>query len=196
MLAGSFNSNFENKPVRRKLLFSLLMLLFCTVIFGQDFTGFVKKDDAKSTPVYQAKVEVLQGSKTVSTIKTYFDGSFKFTTVKNQSYTVKISCPGYVDTVINITADKKGAPTPATATVKLKKDGLRLVGKVKSADEDFPIKDVTVILKNVMTRQEDRQTTGIDGYYNFKLEYETNYYVSIDNRSLLWSIVLANKPFQ
>ena len=34
-----------------------------------------------------------------------------------------------------------------------------------------------------MTRQEDRQTTGVNGQYNFKLDYETNYRVSIDKRS-------------
>jgi len=40
-----------------------------------------------------------------------------------------------------------------------------------------------VILKNVMTRKEERQTTGADGSFNFKMEYETNYKVSFDKRS-------------
>ena len=169
--------------VKIKLSILLLTLLTCTQIFGQDFTGFVKKDDTTLAPIYQANVEILQGGHTISTLKTYFDGSFKFTPVKSQAYTVKISYPGYADTSYSVTTDKKANPTPATVTVKLRKDGMRLMGDVRSADENFPIKDVTVVLKNVMTRQEDRQTTGIDGHYNFKLDYETNYRLSIDKRS-------------
>ena len=169
--------------VKIKLSFLFLTLLCCTQIFGQDFIGFVKKGDSTSAPIYQATVEILQNNKSVSSLKTYFDGSFKFTPAKNQAYTIKISYSGYSDTTYSISADKKAIPTPATVTVKLKKDGMRLMGEVKSADESFPIKDVTIILKNVMTRQEDRQTTSVNGQYNFKLDYETNYRLSIDKRS-------------
>ncbi len=170
--------------MKHKILALLFILFACVKVFAQDFYGFVKKADSTSSPVYQANVEITENYKPFKTLKTYFDGAFKFTPGKDQLYTIKISYNGYKDTAYTITTDKKGTLSAQNVTVKLKKDGMRLLGVIKSADESFPIKDATIILKNVMTRQEDRLTTDIDGKYNFKLEYETNYKVSIDKRSV------------
>ena len=168
----------------KQKIFTLLFIAFaCSQAFAQDFYGFVRKADSTSSTIYQATVEVTENYKPFKTIKTYFDGAFKFTPAKDQLYTLKISYSGYKDTVYTITTDKKGIPSAQNVTVKLKKDGMRLMGIIKSADQDFPIKDATIILKNVVTRQENRLTTDIDGRYNFKMEYETNYRVSIDKRS-------------
>jgi hypothetical protein len=169
--------------VKFKRSFFCLATLLCSRLCGQDFTGFVKNDDGSATAIYQAKIEITEAGRVVSSLKTYFDGSFKFSASKNQQYTIHISYPGCVDTAYTITTDNKGRPDPAMVTVKLKKDGMRLVGSVKSAGDDFPIKDVTVIVKNSMTRGEERQTTGVAGRYNFKLDYETNYMVNVDKRS-------------
>ncbi|MDB5283352.1 MAG: hypothetical protein JWO06_2427, partial [Bacteroidota bacterium] len=155
----------------------------CTSIFAQEFTGYVKKLDSILVPIFQAKVEITEGAKPFASLKTYFDGSFKFKPNKNQQYTIKITYTAYFDTTYTISTDKNAEPSPATVTAVLKKDGMRLLGVIRSADENFPIKNATIVLRNVMTRQEDRITTGIDGSYNFKLEYETNYKVSIDKRS-------------
>jgi len=169
----------------KQKFFALLFILFsCTQTFAQDFYGFVKKADSTSSPVYQANVEITENYKPFKTLKTYFDGAFKFTPAKEQIYTIKISYNGYKDTSYTITTEKNGKLSAQNVTVKLKKDGMRLMGVVKNADENFPIKDATIVLKNVMTRKEDRLTTDIDGKYNLKLEYETNYKVSIDKRSV------------
>ncbi len=160
-----------------------LIVFFCSKISAQEFTGFVKKTDSAASPIFQAKVEILESEKMFSTLKTYFDGSFRFIPGKDKTLTIKITYPGYIDTTYTITSDKNGYPSAQNITVHLKKDGMRLMGTIKSRTEDFPIKDATIVLKNVMTRKEDRITTDIDGKYNFKLEYETNYRVSIDKRS-------------
>jgi hypothetical protein len=144
----------------------------------------VKKADSLGTPIYQASVEVMESGKPFKSIKTYFDGTFKFTPNKEQSYIVKISYDGYKDTTYMFTTNGKGVPSAQNVNVRLKKDGMRLMGVIKGSDENFPIKEATIILRNVMTRKEERQTTGIDGRFNFKLDYETNYKVSIDKRSV------------
>ena len=164
--------------------FSLFSIIFsCTTIFAQDFIGYVKKADSTSSPIFQAKIEITEGDKPFKIFKTYFDGSFKFTPNKNQTYLLKISYSGYTDTTYTLTGDKNAKANVQSVTVKLKKDGMRLMGMVKSREEDFPIKSATIVVRNVMTRKEDRITTDIDGKYNFKLEYETNYKVWVDKRS-------------
>jgi hypothetical protein len=125
----------------------------------------------------------MEGDNAFKTLKTYFDGSFKFTPNKNQQYTISITYPGFTDTTYRINTDKNGKPDTNNITVYLRKDGMRLLGTIKNKEDNFPIDQVTIILKNVMTRQETRITTGIEGYYNFRLQYETNYRVSIDKNS-------------
>ena len=170
--------------VRFKLLFLGLGVMLCLHISAQSFKGFVRDNDSVSAPIYHASVEVREsGGHIVSSSKTYFDGSFKFDVAKDQNYTIHISVPGYVDTTYKVVKNGKGKPIRDSITVKLRKDGMRLVGHVQGSD-NLPIKNATLILKNVMTRKEDRQTTGNDGYFNFKLDYETNYRISIDKRSL------------
>lgn len=159
------------------------MISFCTTVLGQDFYGYVKKADSTFSPVFQAKVEITEGDKPFIILKTYFDGSFKFTPNKNRTYILKISYSGYTDTAYTVTTDKNAKTSVQNITVSLKKDGMRLMGVIKSHEEDFPIKGATIVLKNVMMRKEDRITTDIDGRYNFKLEYETNYKVWIDKGS-------------
>ncbi|HLP49761.1 MAG TPA: carboxypeptidase regulatory-like domain-containing protein, partial [Chitinophagales bacterium] len=169
--------------MNRGILVLTFLLLSAAKIFAQDFYGMVKKADSTGTPIYQANVDILEADKPFKSLKTYFDGSFKFALNKIQTYSVKISYDGYKDTTYTFTTDAKGVPSAQNVNVRLKKDGMRLMGVVKNSNENFPISEATVILKNVMTRKEERQTTGINGRYNFKLEYETNYKVSIDKRS-------------
>jgi hypothetical protein len=169
--------------VKHKCLLLLSFIFSVTVVRAQEFTGYVKKFDTAAIAAFQAKVEITENNQPVTVIKTYFDGSYKFTPGKSRTYTLHITYPGYTDTTFTITSDKKGIPTPAAVTTVLKKDGMRLLGIIKSKEDDFPIKGATISVKNIMTRKEERVTTGIDGYYNVKLEYETNYRVSIDKRS-------------
>lgn len=161
----------------------ILFVLLSAQLFAQDFIGYVKRTDSLSTPIYQAKIDVTEGDKPFTSLRSYFNGMYKFTPAKGKTYTVKITYSGYTDTAFTVTTDKNGKPQPETVTVRLKKDGMRLMGVIRSREEDFPIKSATIVLKNVMTREEKRFTTDIDGAYNFKLEYETNYRVSIDKRS-------------
>ena len=170
--------------MKGKLIFLSALIFVCAQLSAQSFYGVVKKTDSLSSPIFQAKVEVTEDEKPFGTYKTYFDGGYKFNVNKNQTYTVKISYSGFTDTTFTIKTDKAGKPFPEYISVRLKKDGMRLMGMLKSREENFPIKEAAVVLKNVMTKKEDRIITGIDGLYNFKLEYETNYKVSIDKRSI------------
>jgi outer membrane protein OmpA-like peptidoglycan-associated protein len=168
----------------KQKFYVLLVLWFSTgQLFAQDFTGTVKKNDSLSAPIYQANVDILEGGKPFKMLKTYFNGTYKFTPAKSQTYKIHITYTGYTDTTFEVSTDKNGALNANNVLVKLKKDGMRLMGVVKSAEEDFPIQGAVVVLKNIITRLESRQTTGIDGAYNFKLDYETNYKFSIDKRS-------------
>lgn len=169
--------------VKYKCLLLLSFVSAITFVQAQEFIGYVKKFDTSAVAVFQAKVEITENNQPATIVKTYFDGSYKFTPGKSRTYTLHITYPGYTDTTFTISSDKKGIPTPASVTAVLKKDGMRLLGVIKSKEEDFPIKGATIAVKNIMTRKEDRVTTDIDGYYNVKLEYETNYRVSIDKRS-------------
>ncbi len=166
------------------MLRTLFVVLICCVkLHAQEFTGYVKRLDTLVIPVYQARVQISCEDKELSNQKTYFNGAYTFATAKNKTYTIKISYPGYADTTFDLTTDKNGKPVTADNTVILHKDGLRFVGVLRGIDKKFPIADATIVLKNIMTRQESRQTTSIDGAYNFKLEYETNYSISIDKHS-------------
>jgi hypothetical protein len=152
-------------------------------ISAQNFQGFVKKDDSTSAAIYQAIIQIEENSKPLEELKTYFDGSYKFHLNKNKTYRVKVVYPGYTDTSFVFTTDKSANPSAQNISVKLKKDGMRLTGTLRSREENFPIKEATVILRNVLTKKENRITTSLDGHYNFKLEYETNYRISIDKNS-------------
>lgn len=170
--------------MRYKCLLLLCFVSAITFVQAQEFIGYVKKFDTSAVAVFQAKVEVTESGKPAPVIlKTYFDGSYKFTPGKSRRYTLHVSYPGYTDTTFTISSDKKGTPSPASVTTVLIKDGMRLLGTIKSKEEDFPIRGATISVKNIMTRKEERVTTDIDGYYNVKLEYETNYRISIDKRS-------------
>lgn len=155
----------------------------------QHFYGIVKKSDSAATAIYQAVIDVKEGEKSLPSVKSYFDGSYKFEIEKSKTYKVHISKQGYSDTTFTITTDKEGKPSAQYVTVRLVKDGMRLMGSVRSLDEKFPIRGATVVLRNVMTREEQRSTTGIDGAYNLRLDYETNYRVSLDK----WSTGMMNK---
>ena len=107
--------------MKLKLYFILTLITPCLAVFSQGFTGYVLQSDSAATPIYSASVQVLEADHNYAALKTYFDGSFKFTPLKNEAYTFKISCIGYSDTSISIITDRKGVPTPATITVKLKR---------------------------------------------------------------------------
>jgi len=162
------------------------VILFCFIqtLFSQGtFTGYVYVLDSIPRAKYMAEITVNDGTSDPLSIKSYFDGSYKVSTVKNKTYNLHIEVAGYKDTTFIITTDKSGQPQPTSLKVVLKKDGIRLTGVLKSIEENFPIANATLALRNIMTRQENRYTTDIDGVYNFKLDYETNYRLSVDKRS-------------
>ncbi|MDW8417965.1 MAG: OmpA family protein [Chitinophagales bacterium] len=143
----------------------------------------MRRADSASSPIFHARVDVTENGVPLSVLKTYFDGSYKFNVNKDKSYSVKISYAGYKDTTFTFKTDKKGIPDAQQVTVRLQKDGTRLIGRVLSSEDNFPISYVAVVLKNLLTRDEQRIYTGNDGAYNFRLESETNYKLTIDKRS-------------
>lgn len=187
----------------------LFICIFCFSplfsLHAQEFIGYVKKFDTVAVAAFQAKVKITGEDNLSNFVKTYFDGSFRFTPEKKKTYSIYVSYPGYTDTTFTVSCDKKGVVSPPSVTAVLRKDGMRLVGTIRSAEDNFPVKGATIAVKNIMTQQEQRATTDIDGYFNLKLDYETMYRVYIDkyspgvaNRykdtSLYVSTVRFNKP--
>jgi len=154
--------------------------------YSQEFRGVVKKVDSLVIPVYQARVEVkMEISKRIDTLQTNMDGEYFFALQKGQKYSVRISYPGYgyADTSFTFSTDKKGSTTAKDIIVQLKRDGITIAGGVRGVGDNFPVRDAMVILKNVMTREEHRVTTGVGGYFSFRLDYENNYRLSVDKYS-------------
>ncbi len=161
----------------------LFFLLHFSAVAQGSFRGVVIEDSISKSPIYQAAVKVLENGTEVAKLTTYFDGAFTYPTQKGKVYEFTVSVAGTKDVTVNVITDKRGTPTPASAYFTMRKDGLRLVGRVKDVVSNMPIYKADVILKDVQTREETRFTTNIDGLYNLKLKYETNYRVSIDKRS-------------
>jgi outer membrane protein OmpA-like peptidoglycan-associated protein len=173
-------------------LFAILVLLVgaLTANAQKDFSGYVFIQDTVPLPRFQAFVVVKQTGKTDSLIiRTYFDGSYKFPTEKEKTYTVHIYTPGYKDTTFTVSTDKKGNVTPGSLKVVLIRDGMRLLGTLINKQTGLPVPDAIILARNIMTRQTQKITTNKYGDYNFKLEYETNYKVWIDK----YSPGIANK---
>ena len=161
----------------------LFLLLHFSAVAQSSFRGVVIEDSVSKSPIYQAAVKVLENGAEVAKLTTYFDGGFTYPTKKGKVYEFTVSVAGTKDITVNVITDKRGIPTPASAYFTMRKDGLRLVGRVRDVVSNMPIDKADVILKDVQTREETRFTTNIDGLYNLKLKYETNYRVSIDKRS-------------
>jgi hypothetical protein len=64
--------------------------------------------------------------------------------LKARPIKIHITYTGYTDTTFEVSTDKNGALNANNVLVKLKKDGMRLMGVVKSAEEDFPIQGAVV----------------------------------------------------
>ncbi len=161
----------------------MFLLLHFSAVAQSSFRGVVIEDSVSKSPIYQAAVKVLENGAEVAKLNTYFDGGFTYPTKKGKVYEFTVSVAGTKDITVNVITDKRGIPTPASAYFTMRKDGLRLVGRVRDVVSNMPIDKADVILKDVQTREETRFTTNIDGLYNLKLKYETNYRVSIDKRS-------------
>ena len=125
----------------------------------------------------------MQEGKVIASYKTYFNGTYRLKVKPNQTYQLKMHFGGREDTTVTIITDKHGTVISGTLSVVLHKDGLRLMGYIIDRMEDIPIKEAGLILKNVMTRREDKYFTDVNGYYNLRMDFETNYSLKVDKRS-------------
>lgn len=181
-----WNSCWINKYSVRCWWYSSFLLLLLTALPAAaqtELVGKVTDSDSSRTPFFQAVITVSQNDKVKETLKTYFDGTFRIKVRPSQTYQLKVSYPGYVDSVLTLITDKKTNVKQGSLVFALHKDGLRLMGYVLSREGDDPIEGAGLLLKNVMTRKETRFLTDKAGYYNMQLEYETNYSLKIDKRS-------------
>ncbi len=163
--------------------FILILLISSLGATAQDLVGKITDADSAATVLYQAEVTQSQGDKVIGVYKTYFDGTFHIKVKANQTYQIKASYPGRRDSTVTISVDKNGTLYKGTLFISLHKDGLRLMGYVIDRDQDIPIKDAGILIRNVMTRKEDKYITDVNGYYNLKMDFETNYTFRIDKRS-------------
>lgn len=163
----------------------LLLVLLCAA-FGaeaQGLLGRITESDSAATVLFQAEVTQLQDGKVVGTYKTLYDGTYRIKVKPSTTYEIKATYPGRMDTSVTITTDKFGTLASGTLNLALRKNGLRLMGYILDKDDDIPIKDAGIIIRNVMTRKEDKYFTDVNGYYNLKMDFETNYTFKIDKRS-------------
>lgn len=160
----------------------VLALVLSLSSYAQIFSGKIVKADSLKTPFYQASCKAI-AAKDTQVVQTYFDGSFKLNLKPFSFYRIVASYVGYKDTTIEISTDGKGNSIVNNVVFALRKDGMRLMGNLYGAEDETPISKANLVLKNIMTRQELRFTTGIDGYYNFKLDYEANYQLKVDKYS-------------
>ena len=167
----------------KKVLIAISFIFSILIGKAQTFEGFVVENDSVETPLFQANVAVTKANQELFVLKTYFDGKFSFKSTPNTTYLLLVSYPGRKDTTVTITTDKKGLNPFSGKKIKLKKDGMRLLGKLVDKETDLPIQAAGLTLKNIMTRKEDKIITQLDGTYNFKLDYETNYLLKLDKRS-------------
>lgn len=168
----------------RKSYYFLFILLICSLrAVSQELAGKISDSDSAGTALYQAVVTQSQAGKTIATYKTYFDGTYHVKVKPNQIYQLTASYPGRKDSTVSIAVDRNGTLIGGTVLIALKKNGLRLMGYVLDRDEDLPIKDAGIVVRNVMTRREEKYFTDVNGYYNLKMDFETNYTFKIDKRS-------------
>ncbi|MBS1618155.1 MAG: OmpA family protein [Bacteroidetes bacterium] len=171
-------------PVLRK--HCALILIFLCSIAGAEAQGLLGKitdNDSAATVLFQAEITQYQDGKAIGTYKTYYDGSYRIKVKPNQTYELKVTYPGRSDTTVTITTDKFGTLAIGSLNISLRKNGLRLMGYILDQEDDIPIKDAGIIIRNVMTRKEDKYFTDVNGYYNLKMDFETNYTFKIDKRS-------------
>ncbi len=159
-----------------------LLMSFSYNSIAQVFSGKVVKCDLEKAPIYKAVCTAINGADTL-VVSSYFDGGFKFNLKRLSTYAIIVSYVGFKDTVVYIKTDNRGNPNINNVVFCLKKDGMRLLGNLYRNEDDLPISNAVLILKNILTKQEARYTTGIDGYYNFKLDYESNYQLKVDKYS-------------
>lgn len=168
----------------KKLLYLVFIILLGTRgATAQDLIGKITDVDAEHSPLFLAEVVQMQNGKTIATYKTYFDGTYRLKVKPDQTYQLKVSFPGRADTTVTVSIDKNGTLYSGTLFISLFKDGLRLTGYLLDQIQDIPIPNATIILRNVMTRKEDRVITDGSGGYNLKMEYETNYTLKVDKMS-------------
>jgi outer membrane protein OmpA-like peptidoglycan-associated protein len=169
--------------MHKYLLFVQLYLAFSFHAISQTYNARVFKCDAERVAVFQANYTVLKDGVLLEEGKTYFDGGLSVPYSPKSKYKITISYPGYKDTTLVFNPDEHRRSASKIDTVCLQKNGMRLFGTLMDASQDLPIKDAVLILRNIMTRSEVFLTTSLDGYFNFKLDYETNYQLKVDKYS-------------
>jgi outer membrane protein OmpA-like peptidoglycan-associated protein len=160
-----------------------IVLLLARGLAAQSLIGRVTEQDSAHTPIFMAEVTQMQDGRALATYKTYFDGTYRIKVKPSQTYQLKVSFPGKTDTTVTISVDKHATLYSGTLFISLRKDGLRLTGFILDRVQDLPISDAAIILKNVMTRREDKYITDVNGSYNLKMDYETNYILRVDKFS-------------
>lgn len=176
-------SENPNLPFLKKLFYFICIILTAQSVGAQDLIGKITDVDSAHSPLFLAEVVQMQNGKTIATYKTYFDGTYRLKVKPDQTYQLKVSFPGRADTTVTVSVDKHGTLYSGTLFISLFKDGLRLTGYLLDQIQDIPIPNATIILRNVMTRKEDRVMTDGSGSYNLKMDYETNYTLKVDKMS-------------
>lgn len=166
------------------LFFIVLCMAFSFDAISQTYNARIFKCDAERVAVFQAKYTVIKDGVALEEGKTYFDGGLSVQYSPKSKYKIIVSYPGYKDTTLVFNSKDLGKSNKKIDTVCLQKNGMRLFGRLMDVSQDLPIKGAVLILKNVMTRSEVIHTTALDGYFNFKLDFETNYQLKVDKYSL------------
>lgn len=165
------------------LFLFLLIVAFSSHAISQTYNVRVFKCEVERVAVFQANYTVLKDGVIQEEGKTYFDGGLSVQYSPKSKYKITISYPGYKDTTLVFNPSDQHKSIARIDSVCLQKNGMRLFGNLMDASQDLPIKDAVLVLRNIMTRSEVFLTTSLDGYFNFKLDYETNYQLKVDKYS-------------
>ena len=92
----------------KRILFALAALLFTVSAFAQDITGGIKGivvDRNGRQPIENARLTLKQGAHVVATVESGEDGSFLFSSLPNDLYTLVITAPDFFENQVQVTVN-------------------------------------------------------------------------------------------
>ena len=92
----------------KRILFALAALLFTVSAFAQDYTGGIKGivvDRNGRQPLENARLTLMQGAHVVAKVESGEDGSFLFSNLPDDLYTLLITAPDFFENQVQVTVN-------------------------------------------------------------------------------------------
>ena len=148
-------------------------------------TGTVVDHHTKEKlPQAQVKVQDKRG-KIVKEVQTEADGSYTVELPWEAAYQMIASRNGFEDYQQSLTLEKVSPKPMALPLTRI----LHVYGTLKDREEDTPVEGIKLTLRDLETQEEQEQTTGDDGTYNFELQPYKKYELAIRKRKFFNQVV-------